>query len=74
MSAPDAWYVSSVLAGMGRDPRAFVYYVQRYTPYDGRRYTGDVAQRTWSDEAEAEAAAEAANAGRVTFSFRGTYL
>ncbi len=69
------WHVAAALAGMGRDPNTFVYYVQRYIiPQEGRRYTGDVATRTWDSEAAAQAAADAANDGRREFNIRGTYL
>lgn len=70
------WYVSAVLKGDGRGPnREFIYYVQRYVrPQEGRRYTGDIATRTWDTEAEAQKAADAANEGRMDFNIRGTYL
>lgn len=75
MTADGAWHVSSVLAGMGDRPGRFVHYVQRYVrPQEGRRYTGDVATRTWASRDEAQAAADAANAGRMDFNIRGTYL
>lgn len=74
-----AWHVSAVLRGTGRrtygDERDFIFHVQRYVrPQEGRRYTGDVATRTWNTEAEAQRAADNANAGRVDFNIRGTYL
>lgn len=73
-----AWHVSSVLTGMGQRPGSFVHYVQRYVrPQEGRRYTGDVATRTWADRDQAQAAADAANArpeAAPPFTFRGTYL
>jgi hypothetical protein len=63
------------MKGMGNRPGTFVYHVQRYTrPEDGRRYTGDVATRTWQDRAQAQGAADLANAGPAPFQFRGTYL
>ena len=69
------WHVSSVLEGMGQNPRAFVHYVQRYTrPDDSRRYTGEVSTRTWADADAAQQAATAANQGQCDFGFRGTYL
>lgn len=72
------WHVCGVLAGMGRDPHAFVHYVQRYVmPQEGLRYTGDVATRTWATREEAQAAADAANArpdAAPPFNIRGTYL
>ena len=73
------WHVSAVLRGMGRrvynDDRDFIFYVQRYVrPQESRRYTGDVATRTWDNEAAAQKAADDANEGRVDFNIRGTYL
>jgi hypothetical protein len=70
-----AWHVSAVLAGDGRDHNRFVYYVQRYVrPQEGRRFTGDIATRTWDSEAEAQTAADNANEGCIDFNIRGTYL
>jgi len=72
--SPYDWHVSAAREGMGSRGR-FVYYVQRYTrPEDPRRFTGDVSTRTWSDDLEAQRAADEANAGRCTFETRGTYL
>lgn len=82
MQKPDsdvgAWHVSSVLAGMGNRPGVFVHYVQRYVrPQEGRRYTGDIATRTWDTREAAQAAADEANArpdAAPPFNIRGTYL
>jgi hypothetical protein len=74
-----AWHVLAALRGIGKrvhhDERDFIFYVQRYvTPQEGRRYTGDVATCSWDTQADAQAAADAANEGRVEFNIRGTYL
>lgn len=69
------WHVAGVRAGNGSPGASTVYYVQRYvTPQEGRRFTGDVATRTWADIEEAQKAADSANDGRVDFNIRGTYL
>lgn len=79
-SSVGAWHVSAVLRGSGRrvfhDDRDFVFYVQRYVrPQEGRRYTGDIATRTWDSESEAQRAADDANEGRYDFfNIRGAYL
>lgn len=76
MTGDGAWHVSSVLKGDGSGPnREFVYYVQRYVrPQEGRRYTGDIATRTWATFDEAQRAADNANEGRCDFNICGTYL
>lgn len=75
MTQDGSWHVSAVLRGDGHRRRALVFYVQRYVrPQEGRRYTGDVATRTWDSEAEAQRAADDANDGRAPFNMRGTYL
>ena len=79
MTEDGAWHVSAVLRGSGRriyaDDRDFIFHVQRYVrPQEGRRFTGDIATRTWDNEADAQKAADAANEGRCDFNIRGTYL
>lgn len=68
------WHVSACRAGMGETPR-MVYHVQRYLPpCDGRRYTGEIVKRTFTNEADAQAVSDAANAGNAPRDTRGTYL
>ncbi len=68
------WHVSLTLKGMGQI-KEYVYYVQRYvTPQEARRFTGEIATRTWDNWADAQKAADAANDGRIDFNIRGTYL